>query len=399
MSRKLPTTAVVHEWFDKLAGSERVVEQILGVYPHADLFAVCDFMSPENREFLANRKIQTSFIQRLPFARSRFRNYLPLMPLAIEQLDLRPYEVVISSNHAVAKGVLTGPDQLHLCYIHTPIRYAWDLAQSYLEGSGLASGLKSAVVRLILHYLRLWDQAAAARVDVFIANSRYVARRIRKYYRREAEVIYPPVDVEAFPLQTNKDDYYLAACRLVPYKRMDLVVSAFARMPQRKLVVIGEGPDLPLIRKIAPPNVQVLGYQPRAELVRHMQCARALVFAAEEDFGILPVEAQACGTPVIALGKGGSLETVLDGETGVFFPEQTCESIEEAVACFEKSVEQFEPHRIRAHAEQFRVERFRQEFRESSKRHYDQFFSGLTKDSSYAVNGSSMSPRTNPIAR
>lgn len=389
--------AVVHEWLSSYAGSEKVLEQILQIYPEADLFAVVDFLGADQRAFVQGRQARTSFIQRLPLARKRFRAYLPLMPMAVEQLDLSGYDLVISSHHAVAKGVITGPDQLHVCYIHSPMRYAWDMQHQYLRESGLARGLKGAVTRVMLHYLRQWDARTAAGVDVFIANSAFIARRVRKVYRREAQVLHPPVDVARFALRPDKDDFYLAASRLVPYKQMPLIAEAFARMPDRRLVVIGDGPDLARLRAAAGPNVTVLGYQSDAVLVDHMQRARALVFAAEEDFGITPVEAQACGTPVIAYGRGGSLETVR-GEgppaqrTGLFFAEQSAEAIVAAVRAFEALPQPPTPEACRRHAEAFAPEHFRRAFRAQVEQAWRA--QSTAPVASPAVAGSSTAPRT-----
>lgn len=336
--------AVVHEWLVNCAGSEKVLEQILLMYPQADLYSVVDFLPEGERGFLHGHKPRTSFIQRLPGARKRFRSYLPLMPIAMEQHDLSGYDIVISSNHAVAKSVITGPDQLHLSYVHSPMRYAWDLQHQYLREAGMVGGFKGAVARGLLHYLRQCDLASANRVDRFIANSAFIARRVAKVYRREAEVVHPPVDVGRFALREDKEDFYLAASRLVPYKCMPMIVAAFAKMPERRLVVIGDGPDMPRVRAAAAgaANVSVLGYAADEVLVDHMQRARALVFAAEEDFGIAPVEAQACGTPVIAFGRGGSLETVRGlgshpEPTGLWFGEQSEAAIAEAVQRFEEA--------------------------------------------------------------
>ncbi|HSB21610.1 MAG TPA: glycosyltransferase family 4 protein [Burkholderiaceae bacterium] len=358
--------AIVHDWLSTYAGSERVLEQLLAVYPSADLFAVVDALPEDERAFLHGRRPQTTFIQKLPGARGRFRAWLPLMPLAMEQLRLENYDIVISSNHAFAKGVLTGPDQLHVAYMHSPMRWAWDLQHQYLTESGLTSGLKGRLagpaVRLLLHYLRGWDQRSANGVDCFVANSHFIARRIRKAYRREAEVIHPPVDVERFALQHDKDDYYLSASRLVPYKRVPLIVEAFAGMPEHRLVVIGDGPDAARLPRALPPNVRWLGHQSAEQLVDWMQRARAFVFAAEEDFGIAPVEAQACGTPVIAYGRGGVLETVREDSrapTGLFFEEQSAAAIRDAVRRFECRRAAFVPEACRAHAESFSVARFR----------------------------------------
>ena len=360
--------ALVHEWFTSIAGSERVVEQMLKVFPDADVFCVClDEDVVRKTPFLASRKITTTFIQHLPWARRKYRAYLPLMPLAIEQLDVSAYDVVISSSHAVAKGVLTGPDQLHVSYVHSPIRYAWDLQHQYLRESGLVHGAKAWLARWLLHKIRLWDYRTGAGVDAFVANSRFIARRIRKVYRREADVIYPPVSVDDFSCRAEKEDFYLAASRLVPYKMMDVIVQAFTRMPDRRLVLIGDGPDMDKIRSLAGPNVQIMGYQPFAVLKDHMMRAKAFVFAAEEDFGITPVEAMASGTPVIAYGKGGALETVVGSEdmtraTGLFFDAQTPEAVVDAVQRFERVPVPFSAEVCRAHAEKFSDARFRQEF-------------------------------------
>ena len=320
-------------------------------------------------------------------SRTRFRSYLPLMPLAIEQLDLSAYDLVISSNHAVAKGVITGPGQLHLSYVHSPMRYAWDLQHQYLAEAGLTRGLKSALARLALHYLRQWDVRSANGVDGFIANSHFIARRIRKVYRREASVIHPPVDVARFPLRTDKQDFYLTASRMVPYKKVPLIVQAFARMPEKRLVVIGDGPEFGKAKAAAEfngtnaANITLLGHAPGEVLVDHMQRAKAFVFAAEEDFGITPLEAQACGTPVIAFGRGGSLETVRgEGEpgsrTGVFFGEQTVESIVAAVRVFEAEPKAFTPAACRANAERFSQEVFRVAFGANVERAWGEFERG-----------------------
>jgi glycosyltransferase involved in cell wall biosynthesis len=362
--RKHPRVAIVHEWLVNYAGSERVLEQLLRVFPDAQLFSVVDFLSEQERaSFLGGRKSKTTFIQHLPGARSKFRNYLPLMPLAVEQHDLSDFDIVISSSHAVAKGVLTGPDQLHISYVHSPIRYAWDLQHQYLAESGLDRGAKSWIAKAMLHYIRLWDARTSSGVDHFVANSEFIARRIGKVYRREARVIYPPVDTHAFTPQTQKQSFYVTASRMVPYKRVPLIVEAFAKMPDRKLVVVGDGPDFARAKALATPNVELVGYQSNEVLQRYLRDARAFVFAAEEDFGITLVEAQACGTPVIAFGKGGALETVRDIDsaakpTGVLFSEQTCEHIERAVCRFEEHREQITPSNCRANAERFSIDRF-----------------------------------------
>jgi glycosyltransferase involved in cell wall biosynthesis len=359
-------TAIIHEWLVTFGGSERVVEQILALYPEADLFTLVDFLPANDRSFLSNTRINTSFIQKLPFAKKYYRQYLPLMPLAVEQFDLSNYDLVISSSHAVAKGVLTGPDQLHISYVHSPIRYAWDMQHQYLHEAGLEKGIKSWVTRWMLHNIRLWDYRTANGVDQFAANSKFVARRIWKVYRREAKVIYPPVQISNFAFKEDKEDFYLAASRMVPYKKMDLIVEAFNRMPGRRLVVIGDGPGLKKVKAKAGSNVEVLGYQPTDILSHYMQAGRAFIFAAQEDFGITVLEAQACGTPVIAYGGGGALETVRGLDyiypTGVFYREQSAEAIMGAVELFEANERKIRPTACRQNAERFSIQQFRSEF-------------------------------------
>lgn len=366
--------AIIHDWLVTYAGAERVLEQLIKLWPEADLFSLVDFLPANQRQFINNKSVETSFIQNLPLARTKYRQYLPLMLLAVEQFDLGDYDLVISSSHAVAKGVLTGPDQLHICYCHTPIRYAWDLQHQYLKQSGLGIGMRGFITRYLLHKIRLWDSRTANGVDVFVANSHYIARRIHKVYRRDATVIYPNVDTHTFkpvnPLV--KEDFYLTASRMVPYKKTDLIVQAFNAMPDKKLMVIGDGPDMAKIRAQAGRNVTILGYQHQAELLDYMQRARAFVFAAEEDFGIVPVEAQACGTPVIAFGKGGAAETVIHGETGWLFNEQSVSALVQAVHGFEQQF-QVDHARISRHAQQFSAERFRTQFASLVQQHYQAF--------------------------
>ncbi|MCP4569367.1 MAG: glycosyltransferase family 4 protein [FCB group bacterium] len=356
-------TAIVHDWLVTYGGAERVLEQIIKLYPEADLFALYDFIPPGQRGFIMNKPVTTSFLQKFPLAKKKYRSYLPLMPLAVEQFDLSAYDLVITINSALAKGVITGPDQLHVSYVNSPVRYAWDLTHQYLRESGLNKGLKGWLVKYILHRIRIWDAHTANGVDAMVANSKFIARRIMKVYRRESQVIYPPVDLDAFQLHTEKEDFYLTASRMVPYKKIDLIVKAFSHMPQRKLIVIGDGPDFNKIKKVAGPNVTLLGYQSFNVLYDYMRRARAFVFAAEEDFGIVPVEAQACGTPVIAFGKGGALETVRENITGLFFDRQETDCLIDAIEKFERNQSAFDPEIIRAHAENFSISRFRTEFK------------------------------------
>ena len=355
--------AIVHEWFTSHAGSEKVVEQILRVYPNADLYSLVDFLSPAQREFISHKPVTTSFIQSLPFAKKHFRNYLPLMPLAVEQFDLSSYDLIISSHHAVAKGVLTRPDQLHISYVHTPLRYGWELQHQYLRQANLTKGPKSWLTRGILHYMRMWDVASAHRADVYLANSRYVARRIEKTYRRAARVIYPPVAVERFEATAPREGFYLTVSRFVPYKRVDLTVQAFVQLGL-PLVVIGDGASGQALRRMASGqrNIQFLGKQSDDVVADYMQRCRGFIFPPEEDFGITPVEAQAAGAPVIAYAKGGQAETVIHEQTGYLFPHQTVESLVQSVKRLEASVDQFETGALRQNAERFSSAQFRLSF-------------------------------------
>lgn len=351
--------ALVHEWLTPKAtgGSELVVREILS-HIDADLYALIDFESVNPHSYLYGRKIGTTFLQNLPLARNGIQKYLPLLPLAIEQLDLRDYNVILSSSHAVAKGVLTSPQQLHICYCHTPMRYAWDLTFDYLNTSPLGRGLPGIPTRYILHRLRQWDVTSANRVDYFIANSQHTARRIWRCYRREAKVIYPPVNCDRFSFQSQKEDFYLTVSRLVSYKKVSAIVEAFNQLGY-PLVIIGGGSELNLIRQLAKPNIQVLGEQPNEVVEKYMANAKAFVYAACEDFGIALVEAQACGTPVIAYGGGGALETVLDIRqfpktgTGLLFEKQTPESLANAIETFSKFAGQLNPESCRAQAANF----------------------------------------------
>ena len=369
--------AIVHDWFVTYVGSEKVVERIISLFPDADIFTLVDFLPANDRNFLTGKQVNTSFIQHLPFAKKYYRQYLPLMPLAIEQFDLSEYDLILSSNHAVAKGVITGPYQLHISYVHSPMRYAWDLQHQYLTESGLDKGIMTWPTRWLLHQLRLWDYRASIGVDHFIANSEFIAQRIWKAYRREAKVIYPPVQVEKFSFQPKKDSYYLAASRMVQYKKFDLIVESFNQMPDKKLVVIGDGPDLKKIRKMAHKNIEILGFQPDEILKKYMQNAKAFVFAALEDFGIILLEAQACGTPVIAYGRGGALETIHGLEhfepTGVLFEEQSVEAITKAIITFEENEAQISPRNCRLNAERFSSERFCSEFTRFVENSREQF--------------------------
>jgi glycosyltransferase involved in cell wall biosynthesis len=368
MTQNYKKVAIIHDWLPLIAGAERVLEQLVAIFPDADIYTLFDFLTDDQKKIFGNCKITSSYLNKLPKVQKYYRKLLPLCPQAIEDFDLSGYDLIISSSHAVAKGVITGADQVHISYVHSPARYAWDLMHQYLKQSNLEKGLKGYLAKYLLSKFRIWDYRTANGVDQFIANSNYIARRVRKTYRREAEVIYPPVNVEQFSLVEKKEDFYLTASRMVPYKRLDLIAEAFAKMPDKKLVIIGDGPEMHKVKAAAlhTNNIQILGYQETTVLRDHMQRAKAFVFAAEEDFGIIAVEAQACGTPVIAYGVGGALETVIDYDTnpekatGVHFKEQTAPAIIAAVTRFEQVQDNILPAQCHNHAENFSIAKFKE---------------------------------------
>lgn len=352
-------TAIVHEWFAGYAGSERVVESFTNIWPDADVFTLADLLTEEERKIVLKSKPPvTSFIQKMPFAKTKHRWYLPLFPFAIERFNFSDYDLIISSSHAVTKGLIKRPDQLHISYCHSPMRYAWDNAELYLNQANISKGLKGFIARKTINYLREWDLKTASRPDYLIANSNFIAGKIKRIYNRNSDVIYPPVDVHKFEAESNKDDYFLTASRLVPYKRVDLIVDAFTSLKGKKLIVVGDGPELDNIKNISSSNVEILGYKEGNELKSLMQKAKAFIFAAEEDFGITVVEAMACGTPVIAFNSGGATETVINGKTGIMFDSQSPDSIINAVKEFEELKDNFDAEQISEHAKKFSREIF-----------------------------------------
>ncbi|WP_315777248.1 MULTISPECIES: glycosyltransferase [unclassified Bradyrhizobium] len=357
--------AIVHDWLYVLGGAEKVLQEILRCYPGADVFTLFDLLRPEDRAKLGFEKSHTTFLQKMPLLRKYHRSYLPLMPLAIEQLDLSSYDLVISSSCAVAKGVLTGPEQVHVAYVHSPMRYAWDLQHQYLQESGYATGIKGLIARALLHKMRIWDARTAHGPDAIFTNSQFVARRIKKIYGRDAKVIYPPVTIAQRDAILPVGNHFLAASRLVPYKRIEPIVRAFNTMPDLELVVAGDGPEAARLKSIAGPNVKFAGFVPDKQLRDLMTTARAFVFAAEEDFGIIPVEAQSEGAPVLALGRGGARESILTTgprPTGMFFESPEPEAIASCVRAFvakEKSISRLD---CRQRAGFFSAERFRSQF-------------------------------------
>ena len=354
--------ALVNDWYYVNGGAEKVIHSLNSIWDDFDHFALIDFLKEKDRNFILNgKKAKTSFIQKLPTAKQNHRKFLQLFPLAIEQFDLSNYDLIISSSSAVAKGVRSQKQQLHICYCHSPMRYVWDLQEQYLEDAGLNKGLKGLYAKYVLNKIKKWDIANSKNVDFFIANSNHVAKRIERIYNRESVVIYPPFDVDFFQLEEQKQDYYFTASRLVAYKKVQLIVEAFNDLPHLKLIVAGDGPEFQKLKKIAKGNIEFVGFVDYEKLKNFLQKAKAFVFAAEEDFGIIPVEAQACGTPVIAFGKGGALETVIDKETGIFFEEQSTQKLKEAIFTFEKT--EFNPKKIREHAIKFSKQRFENEMK------------------------------------
>ena len=362
-----PTVAVVHEWLVEWGGSEDVVKMMLRCYPQAGLFATINHMQEKDLLRLGDREVATTFLQKMPWVATRFWNYLPLTAMAVESHVVTHADVILSNSHAFAKGVVTTAQQLHISYVQSPMRYAWDLHHQYMADYRLDRGLKGMLARWIFHRLRIWDRQTANNVDLFLANSRHVQQRIWRTYRRRSRVLYPPVRTSSFAMHVEKEGFYVTVSRIVNYKRIDLIVEAFRSMPTRRLVVIGGGPELDAIRRTCPGNVELMGWQ-SDEIVRdYLERAKAFVFAAHEDFGISPLEAQACGTPVIAYGVGGSLETVRGlhtgpRPTGLFFSQQTPAALAAAVREFEDAGAVFDPHACREWAETFSEERFEREF-------------------------------------
>ncbi len=349
--------ALVHDWLTGQRGGEKVLEVLAEIFPHAPIYTLFHFKGCQS-ETIESREIRTSFLQRLPFLKSRYRHYLPLFPLAVELFNLGGFDLIVSSSHCVAKGAIPPPDALHISYIHSPIRYAWNQYFAYFSPERL-SFFSRRFIPPVMHRLRVWDESSSARVDHFIANSDNVARRIMKYYRREADVIRPPADVEFFRPDAGvaKSGEFLIVSALVPYKRIDLAIEAFNNSGEQ-LTIVGAGPDLGRLRKTARPNITFRGPVSAEELRILYRRARALLLPGEEDFGITAVEAQACGTPVIALGRGGALESIVPGQTGLLFPELSASSLRAALDKFEGL--KFNEAAVRSHAEKFSRQSFKE---------------------------------------
>ena len=356
-----PRTALVHDWLTGMRGGEKVLEVFCELFPEAPIYTLLHIpgsVSP----VIERHRIETSFVQRLPKVETKYRNYLPLFPTAIETFNLAGYDLILSSSHCVAKGVLPHAGTTHISYVHTPMRYVYEMYDQYF-GPERMGRLKRCIIPFFANYLRLWDVATAGRVDHYVANAENVRRRIQRHYRRDATVIWAPVDTQRLALSEKPGDYYLVVSALVPYKRVDLAIGAAAKLG-RPLVIVGTGPERGTLQKIAGPNVKFLGWQSDEQVRDWYAGCRALLFPGEEDFGIVPLETQACGKPVIAFGRGGALETVVEGETGLFFAEQTVDALAAAMAKLEKEHDRFVPSTIRAHAMKFDRTVFKQRIQE-----------------------------------
>jgi len=372
-----PRVAVVHEWLLDYAGSERVLREILEVFPEADLFVLVDRRDAELAGAITRPSKATTFLQHVPAPRRWLRYCVPLMPLAVGQLNLTGYDIVLSSSHVVAKGVTTGPRQLHLSYVHTPMRFAWDLQEEYLRAAGLDHGPLGWAARFALRRLRAWDVRSAEGVDAFLANSTHVGQRIKKAYGREAEILHPPIDASLFTPGDRREEFYLTVSRLEAYKRVDLLAEAFGQLADRRLVVIGDGPEIQRLRAAAPRNVSFCGRLPTSDVRTHMQRARAFLFAGIEDFGIVMAEAQACGTPVIAFGEGGAVDIVRAASsprpTGVLFTRQSSDAVVDAIRRFESEPGRYAQSDCRENALRFDHEVFRQRFEAFVRQHWEDF--------------------------
>ncbi len=363
-------TALVHYWLTGMRGGEKVVESICNLFPDIDIFTLV-YNRDKVSELINRHKIFTSFIQKMPFSKKKYQTYLPFMPVAIEQFNLSDYDIVISSESGIAKGVLTNPETCHFCYCHTPMRYLWNMYFDYLRNERVGF-LKRKIIERFFNYLRVWDLATASRVDYFISNSNNVKKRILKYYRRDSTVIYPPVDVENMVFKPKKEDYYLIVSQLVSYKRIDIAVRAFNEL-KKELIIIGEGSEYKRLKKTANSNIKFMGWQPQDDLKQYYAGAKAFIFPGEEDFGITPVEAQASGTPVIGFGRGGLMETVIEGKTGLFFHRQDWRDLMSAVENFESKPDMFDPYSVRGNSLGFSRERFERDLKKFMEEKYGEY--------------------------
>lgn len=374
-----PKIAIIHDILPFRGGAERTLEAMLEVLPGAAVYTLVYNRQGLDGSPIRTYPVHTSLVNRFPLAHKLYRNYLPILPLAVEQFDLSDFDIVISSSYAVAHGVLTRPGQLHVCVTYTPLRQAWNQYHEFIRRSGRINGVLSLPARVILHYLRLWDKAAADRVDHFIAISNWVARMIWRYYRRQSEVIYPPVDIQRFKPAIPRGDYYLAVSRLVTHKRVALIKEAFTRL-KYPLIIVGDGPERRKVQRGKPENIRILGWQTEEILQRLMGNAKALVHAAEEDFGIVLVEAQASGCPVIAYGKGAASEIVIPGRTGILYNEPNVEGLIDAIERFEANKTSFLLDDLIENAGRFDRRYFKEKFSQTIEREWLNFTSRTAVD-------------------
>ncbi len=353
---KSKKVAIVHDWLCVDGGAEVVLNRLLLMFPKADIYTTVDILSDDKREFLRGHKIYTTVLQKYKFIAKRYSYFMHLMPYLIEQFDLSKYDMVISSSHFVAKGVITHPEQLHFAYIYSPVRYAWDMYFEYDRAGAFGKRLKNIFMKKWLHRMRIWDFVSSYRADYLISDSKFIQKRIRKYWRRNSTVVYPPVEIANTVYHEEKKEYYITLSRLVEYKRVDIIIRAFNEFPNKELIIIGDGRAKDKLVKMSKSNINFKGYLPRVEAMTLISRAKAFVFMAKEDFGIVPIEAQACGTPVVAYGQGGVKETVLEGETGVFVEKQDKDSLKEAILKFEKI--SFSPKKCREFSEKFSPQEF-----------------------------------------
>ncbi len=370
--------AIIHDWLVSMRGGEKIVENLCEMFPGCDIYTLL-YHPGSVSPVIETHKIYTSFVNQLPFKNTKYRYYLPLFPTAIEKFNIKPYDLIISSSHCVAKGIIPSPDTLHISYIHTPMRYVWDMYHDYFEKDNTNLLIRN-LIPFFANYLRMWDVASANRVDWFIANSQHVANRIKKYYGRESTIIHPPVETDLFSVNEKNDNYYLIVSALVPYKRIDLAIQAFNEM-KKPLLIVGEGPSLKRLQSLAGPTIQFIKWQPLTKLSKYYEGCKALIFPGEEDFGIAPVEAQLCGKPVIALGKGGALETIIGFDdhnekkcTGIFFYDQNVESLIHAVSKFENL--EWDTSFIHSNAKKFSKDRFKSEMMAFIEGKMEQFLKG-----------------------
>jgi len=362
--------ALVHHWLVGMRGGERIVECLCSIFPDIDIYTLV-YNKNKISDLINSKNIHTSFLQKMPFSKKHHEIYLPLMPVAVEQFDLSDYDLVISIESGIAKGVIIKPETCHICYCNTPMRYLWNMYFEYMKNERV-NFIKRSFIKAFFNYLRVWDLATASRVDYFISNSDNVRKRVLKYYRRDSRVIYPPVNVNEFKSSGKKEDYYLIVSQLTSYKRIDLAVEAFNELG-RNLIIIGDGPESKRLKRKANKNIKFLGWQEDRVLKKYYSGARAFIFPGEEDFGITPVEAQASGTPVIGYGKGGLLETVIDGVTGIFFNEQNAGSLAAAVKKFEKLEYSMDSSGIRGNSERFDSSVFEKEIKSFISEKYNDY--------------------------